>query len=69
MSREDRNAAKRFVTLVDALYETRTKLVMSADAPPSELYPEGDGAFEFQRTESRLQEMRTKAYLAERRAL
>ena len=69
MSREDRNAAKRFVTLVDALYETRTKLVMSADAPPGELYPEGDGAFEFQRTVSRLGEMRTKAYLAERRAI
>lgn len=59
-----RNAAKRFVTLIDALYETRTKLVMSADVQPADLYEKGDGAFEFERTGSRLIEMRTEEYLA-----
>ena len=69
LGRADRNAAKRFNTLVDALYETRTKLVMSADAEPDELYTEGDGAFEFERTASRLAEMRTRDYLAQNRKL
>lgn len=59
-----RNAAKRFVILVDALYETRTKLVMSAAVEPEFLYRKGDGAFEFERTISRLMEMRTEEYLA-----
>ena len=59
-----RNAAKRFVTLIDALYETRTKLVMSAQVQPADLYEKGDGAFEFERTGSRLIEMRTEEYLA-----
>ncbi|MEP3893886.1 MAG: cell division protein ZapE [Litorimonas sp.] len=59
-----RNAAKRFVTLIDALYETRTKLVMSSAVEPADLYEEGDGAFEFERTVSRLMEMRTEEYLA-----
>lgn len=59
-----RDAAARFVTLVDALYEAKTKLVMSADAAPDQLYAEGDGAFEFQRTASRLMEMRSHDYLA-----
>jgi len=58
-----RNAAKRFVTLIDALYETRTKLVMSAEVEPKSLYDAGDGAFEFERTVSRLFEMRTEEYL------
>lgn len=58
-----RNEAKRFVTLIDALYESRTKLVCSADGEPDELYPAGDGAFEFARTASRLAEMRSEAYL------
>jgi cell division protein ZapE len=61
---EKRNEAKRFVTLIDALYETKTKLVMSAEAEPDALYPEGDEAFAFQRTASRLHEMRGRAYLA-----
>ena len=69
LGRADRNAAKRFVTLVDALYETRTKLVMSAEVAPAELYTDGDGAFEFERTVSRLMEMRSNDYLAERRRL
>ena len=59
-----RNAAKRFVTLIDALYETRTKLVMSSAVEPAELYEKGDGVFEFERTVSRLMEMRTEEYLA-----
>ena len=59
-----RNAAKRFVTLIDALYETRTKLIMSAEVQPADLYEAGDGAFEFERTGSRLIEMRTEEYLA-----
>jgi len=58
-----RNAAKRFVTLIDALYETRTKLVVSAAVEPQNLYEQGDGVFEFERTVSRLVEMRTEEYL------
>ena len=64
MTPEDRNEAKRFVTLIDALYEHRTKLVISAAAEPDDLYPSGDGAFEFGRTASRLHEMRSPEYLA-----
>ena len=61
---EKRNEAARFVTLVDALYEHKVKLLASADAVPAELYPEGHGAFEFQRTVSRLIEMQSGDYLA-----
>ncbi len=63
MSPGQRNEAKRFVTLIDALYEHRTKIVCSAAAAPEALYAEGDGAFEFERTASRLAEMQTAAYL------
>ena len=49
----NRNEAKRFVTLIDALYETRTKLVMSAEVEPNELYEKGDGVFEFERIQSK----------------
>jgi cell division protein ZapE len=62
---ENRNEAARFVSLIDALYEHRVKLLAAADAEPAGLYPAGDGAFEFQRTVSRLEEMRSEAYLAE----
>jgi cell division protein ZapE len=65
MGREMRNEAARFVTLIDALYEHRVKLLAAADAEPAGLYPEGDGSFEFQRTVSRLEEMRSAEYLAE----
>jgi cell division protein ZapE len=65
MSRDMRNEATRFVTLIDALYEHKVKLLAAADVEPSRLYPEGDGAFEFQRTVSRLEEMRSAEYLAE----
>jgi cell division protein ZapE len=53
------NEAKRFVTLIDALYEAKTRLICSADAVPELLYPEGKGAFEFERTASRISEMRS----------
>jgi len=69
MGSHNRNEAKRFVTLVDALYETRTKLVMSAEVQPDELYQKGDGVFEFERTASRLIEMRSTEYLGERRKM
>lgn len=61
---ENRNEAARFVTLIDALYEHRVKLIAGADAAPAELYVEGDGRFEFERTVSRLMEMQSDAYMA-----
>lgn len=60
----NRNEAARFVTLIDALYEQKVKLIATADARPAELYEEGDGRFEFERTESRLIEMQSHDYLA-----
>ena len=60
-----RNEAARFVTLIDALYEHKVKLLAAADAEPSALYPAGDGSFEFQRIVSRIEEMRSAEYLAE----
>jgi len=68
LSPERRNEAARFVTLVDALYEAKTKLVASAAGEPDALYPSGDGAFEFARTASRLHEMRSAGYLSAERA-
>jgi cell division protein ZapE len=67
MGKDERTWAARFVTLIDALYESKTKLVMSADAQPDDIYAAGDGAFEFQRTASRLHEMRSADYLAAER--
>jgi cell division protein ZapE len=66
MSYEHRNAAKRFIVLIDTLYDHSVKLVASADAEPDGLYC-GDYGFEaqeFNRTASRLIEMRSQAYLA-----
>jgi cell division protein ZapE len=60
---ERRSAARRFVTLIDALYEASAKLVVLAEAEPERLYLEGEGVFEFERTASRLHEMRSEAYL------
>ena len=64
MGPEDRNEAARFVTLIDALYEYRVKLFATAAAEPGALYQAGDGSFEFERTVSRLMEMRSDAYMA-----
>lgn len=62
---ENRNEAARFVTLIDALYEHKVKLIAAADAEPADLYEKGDGRFEFERTVSRLMEMQSQDYLAE----
>ena len=59
-----RNEAKRFITLVDTLYEHRVCLVLSADAPPERLHGGETHAFEFERTVSRLMEMQSADYLA-----
>lgn len=63
MGYDRRNEAKRFMTLIDALYEASKKVIISADQEPDELYIGDDHAFEFQRTVSRLQEMQSKEYL------
>ncbi len=60
----ERSAAKRFVVLIDALYEHKVTLICSADAEPDALYPSGDAAFDFERTASRLIEMQSRTYLA-----
>ena len=63
LAREDRNEAKRFVTLIDTLYDRRVKLVITAETAPDGIYEAGDGNFEFGRTVSRLIEMQSEAYL------
>jgi cell division protein ZapE len=57
LSSENYNEAKRFVTLIDALYEAKVRLICSAADAPERLYLEGAGSFEFERTASRLREM------------
>ncbi len=61
---DERNEARRFITLVDELYEHGCKLVVAAADHPDRLYPEGQGAFDFRRTASRLMEMQSPEYLA-----
>jgi cell division protein ZapE len=58
------NAARRFIALVDEFYDQGTKLVLSAAAPPQDLYRSERLTFEFRRTVSRLNEMQTESYLA-----
>ncbi len=63
LTADKRNEAKRFMILIDALYEHKVKLICTAEVPAQELYTEGDGAFEFKRTVSRLIEMQSENYL------
>lgn len=67
LTREERNEAKRFVTLIDTLYDRRMKLIATAETAPDGIYEAGDGTFEFARTVSRLIEMQSESYLAAER--
>ncbi|MEO5868097.1 MAG: AFG1/ZapE family ATPase, partial [Sphingomonas sp.] len=60
---DNRDEAARFVQLIDALYEHKVKLLAAADAEPAALYEKGKGRFEFERTVSRIEEMRSADYL------
>lgn len=62
LGRSNYNEAKRFVILIDTLYEAGTRLVMSAADVPERLYLEGSGSFEFERTASRLREMQSDGW-------
>jgi cell division protein ZapE len=64
MGPDSQDKAARFVTMIDTFYEKKVKFLCSAATAPSGLYVEGDGAFEFQRTVSRLMEMQSPEYLA-----
>ncbi len=61
---EQRNEARRFINLVDTLYDNRVKLIISAEAEPASIYQVGKGSEHFKRTISRLAEMRSEEYLA-----
>jgi len=63
MGSEMRNEARRFVLLIDTLYDEGVHLFCSAAAPPEQLYTAGDGADAFRRTASRLVEMQSEGYL------
>ena len=64
LSPDNYDMARRFIVLVDTLYDHRVKLVASADAAPDALYERGEGARAFERTASRLEEMQSRDYLA-----
>ena len=63
LSPDNYDMARRFIVLIDALYDHRVKLVASADATPDQLYERGEGARAFERTASRLVEMQSREYL------
>ena len=63
LAAEKRNEAKRFVTLIDALYEHKVKLVATAEVAAEQIYDSGDGSFEFKRTVSRLHEMQSESWI------
>ena len=67
MVRDRRAEARRFITLVDTLYDQHICLIVSAEAEPDDLHPAGDESFLFERTASRLIEMRSEVYLKGRR--
>jgi cell division protein ZapE len=64
LSPNNYDQARRFIVLVDALYDHRVKLIASADAWPDQLYERGEGARAFERTASRLEEMQSEDWLA-----
>ena len=63
LNADRRNEARRFVLLIDVLYDNGVKLVASSEVPVKDIYPEGDGTFEFERTASRLIEMQSADYI------
>lgn len=69
MGYDRRNEAKRFILLIDTLYDNGNRLIISAATTPDKLYTEGDHAFEFERTISRLLEMQGEAYLSKTQPL
>jgi cell division protein ZapE len=64
LSPDNYDEARRFIVLVDTLYDHRVKLVASSDALPDQLYQRGEGARAFERTASRLEEMQSQEWLA-----
>ena len=62
MGPDSQDKAARFVTMIDEFYEKKVKFICSAATAPAGLYVDGDGAFEFQRTVSRLMEMQSPEY-------
>jgi cell division protein ZapE len=65
LKEDDYNEALRFITLIDCLYDSKTRLICSAEVKAEKLYTSGKFAFEFKRTISRLNEMQTSQYLKE----
>ncbi len=65
LKKDDYNLALRFIKLIDAIYEHKAKLIISAEVPPQEIYEQGEGSFEFSRTVSRLIEIQSEKYLKE----